>query len=330
MKNNEFRISVILSCAITTISVIICAFFNTVCALICLALGTMLSVLFSLYTKKRYEKLSELNSYLSLVCSGNYSLEIEENTEGELSILKNNLYKVIVQLKTTNEMLERERTSLADSLADISHQLKTPLTSMMVMSDLLKEEKNEDKRSEFISIIESRLEKMNWLIQTLLKLSKLDAGTIELKSEETQIDEVIKSALEPFLITLELKEITVSKSITPFTFKGDLAWSSEAFQNIIKNCIEHTQNSGRLNIEAKDTNLYSEVSISDNGCGIEKDELCHIFERFYHGNNSSADSVGIGLALSKAIFAKQKAQIEAQSEVGKGTKFTVRFYKAIV
>ncbi len=330
MKNKELKIIIILSCALTVISSVICLFINPICALICLVLGVILSAVFLFITKKRYDRLSDLNSYLSLVCSGNYSLEIDENTEGELSILKNNLYKVIVRLKTTNEVLEKERTSLADSLADISHQLKTPLTSMMVMTDLLKEEKNEQKRNEFIGIIESRLEKMNWLIQTLLKLSRLDAGTIELKSEETNIDEVIKSALEPFLITLELKEITVSQSITPFTFKGDFTWSTEAFQNIIKNCIEHTQNAGKLTIEARDTNLYSEVSISDNGCGIEKDELCHIFERFYHGKNSSADSVGIGLALSKAIFEKEKAQIEAQSEVGKGTKFTVKFYKAIV
>lgn len=164
----------------------------------CLLLGCAVTAVLLFYTNKRYKKLRELNDYLSLVCSGNYNLNINDNTEGELSILQNNLYKVITILQTQKDKLAKDKTSLADSLADISHQIKTPLTSIMVLTDLLKDEKDEEKRAEFLSIIENQLDKMKWLIITLLKLSKLDAGTIEFKSENQSICQVIDESLTVF------------------------------------------------------------------------------------------------------------------------------------
>ncbi len=173
----------IIGSALTLMLSAVCLFFSTVCAAVCLILGISVTGLFLYYTKKRFDKLNELNNYLSDVCSGNFDLRVAENTEGELSILKNNLYKVITILRTQNEMLKKDRLYLADSLADISHQLKTPLTSMMVMTDLIKEDAQPDKRNDFVAIMQGQLEKMKWLITNLLKLSRLDSGTADFKNE---------------------------------------------------------------------------------------------------------------------------------------------------
>ncbi len=292
--------------------------------------GALLIVVFAVYTAKRYKAISKLNDYLSLVCAGNYNLDIESNTEGELSILQNNLFKVITKLKTQNEVIEADKLYLADSLADISHQLKTPLTSMLVVSELLESETDPVKRKEFTEIINTQCEKMSWLIQTLLKLSKLDAGTIEISNDEVEIRDVIDESLNPFMLTLDLRNITLKKDITDFTFTGDKSWSVEAIGNIIKNCIEHTSDGGTLEIETNETTLFKRIVIRDNGCGIAKEDLPRIFERFYHGKNASSESVGIGLALSKAILSKENAAVSVTSEEGSGTEFEIKFYKSII
>ncbi len=330
MNDKDFRAPVFISAAVTVLLSAVCLILDYRCALLCAVLGIALTAVFAVYTKKRYNRLKELNNYLSLVCSGNYDLDIDDNTEGELSILKNNLYKVITILKTQNEELIKDKTYLADSLADITHQLKTPLTSITVMTDLLKEESDEEKRGEFLSVTESQLEKMRWLITNLLKLSKLDADAIELKREPISSTEFIADCVKPFLVSLDLKGITVINDIEEFTFYADKSWSLEAVQNIIKNCIEHTDKNGIIEISGRSTNIYDTIIIRDNGCGISSEDLPHIFERFYHGENSSAESVGIGLALAAAIIQKERGTVSAKSQLGKGTEFEIRLYKSIV
>lgn len=330
MINKDVKLTLVIGIALTLVMSFICLFVEPWCAMICFLLGISVTGVFLYFTKRRYEKLGELNVYLSLVCSGKFDLDISDNAEGELSILKNNLYKVITLLRTQNEMLEKDKVYLADSLADISHQLKTPLTSMMVMTDLLKTEQPAEKKEEFIDIIESQLDKMKWLITNLLKLSKLDAGTAEFKVEEFSLKSVLNDGLKPFLLTLDLKGISLVNNADDFVIKGDVNWTTEAFENIIKNCIEHTDKNGMLTIETKSTSIYDTVLIKDNGCGIAKEDLPHIFERFYHGKNSSSDSVGIGLALAKTVFEKEHGMITVTSEENVGTEFEIRFYKAIV
>lgn len=316
--------------AVTAAASTIMLFMNKSGAIICATLGIILTAIFCFYTNRRYRAISDLNDYLLLVCSGNYDLALEDNTEGELSILQNNLLKVISQLKTQNEVIAADKTYLADSLADISHQLKTPLTSMLVVSELLEKEQDAEKRKEFTQIINTQCEKMSWLIQTLLKLSKLDAGTVEMNSAEVSVGDVIDESLKPFMLTLDLKNITVKKSIKDFSFTGDSGWTAEAIGNIIKNCIEHTSDGGRLEIKTDETALFGRVIICDNGCGIAKEDLPHIFERFYHGKNASSESVGIGLALSKAILNKENAAVSVISEEGSGTEFEIKFYKSVI
>lgn len=299
-------------------------------ALICAGLGLVLLVLAGVYTRRRYQRLYELNNYLALVCSGRYDLDICSNTEGELSILSNNLYKVITLLRTQNDLLAQDKVRLADSLADISHQLKTPLTSMMMMTDLLREETDPEKQTEFIEVMETQLGRMRWLILNLLKLSKLDAGTIELRSEKKSLISTLQEAMQPFLVMMELKEITLLDQTEDFSYKGDQHWTAEAIGNIIKNCIEHMEKGGRLTLRTARTHIYDALYITDDGCGIASKDLPHIFERFYQGSSPSGESVGIGLALSKAILEKERAFIRAESKEGKGTTFELRFYKALV
>ena len=330
MINKDAKITALLGIGITAILSIICFIINVWAGAFCLALGIAFTGVYFYNIKKRNDKINELNNYLSLMCSGNFDLDIMDNSEGEMSILKNNLYKIMTLLKTQNEQLNTDKLYLADSLADISHQLKTPLTSMMVMSDLLKDEKNEDKRNEFLSIIEVQLDKMKWLITNLLKISKLDAGTTEFKHEKFNISPVLQKSLKPFYVTCDIRQIEIDNEINDFEFVGDDNWTGEAIENIIKNCIEHTENNGTIKFFSERTNVYNSLFIQDNGCGIAKEDLPHIFERFYHGKNSSSESVGIGLALAKTVLEKEKGDIIVKSELGKGSIFELRFYKAIV
>ena len=314
----------------TAVLSVICAFFSEICAVLCLALGIILIIIFTVVTKQRYKNLNDLNDYLSLVCKGIYDMNIDDNTEGELSILKNNLYKVITLLQSQNEYLKNDKLYLADSIADISHQLKTPLTSMMMMCELLENEENPDKRQEFVSVINNQLSKMKWLITNILKISKLDADATEFKRDEVSISKVLDDSLKPFALTAELKNIAIQNGANDFVFNGDENWTAEAVSNIVKNCLEHTNDGGKITIASDSTNLYNKLTISDNGCGIAEEDLPHIFERFYHGKNSSKDSVGIGLALAKTVFEKENASVTVESEQGRGSVFEIRFYKSVV
>lgn len=330
MNDKEIRIVLIVSSVLTVVLSIICAFFSKICAVLCLALGIILIMIFAVVTKRRYKNLNDLNDYLSLVCKGIYDMNIDDNTEGELSILKNNLYKVITLLQSQNEYLKNDKLYLADSIADISHQLKTPLTSMMVMCELLENEENPDKRQEFVAVINNQLSKMKWLITNILKISKLDADATEFKREEVSISKVLDDSLKPFVLTAELKNIAIQNGAKDFVFNGDESWTVEAVSNIVKNCLEHTNDGGKIIVASDSTNLYNKLTISDNGCGIAEEDLPHIFERFYHGKNSSKESVGIGLALAKTVFEKENASVSVESEQGRGSVFEIIFYKSIV
>lgn len=330
MNDREIRIILIVSSVLTAVLSVICAFFSEICAVLCLALGIILIIIFTVVTKQRYKNLNDLNDYLSLVCKGIYDMNIDDNTEGELSILKNNLYKVITLLQSQNEYLKNDKLYLADSIADISHQLKTPLTSMMMMCELLENEENPDKRQEFVSVINNQLSKMKWLITNILKISKLDADATEFKRDEVSISKVLDDSLKPFALTAELKNIAIQNGANDFVFNGDENWTAEAVSNIVKNCLEHTNDGGKITIASDSTNLYNKLTISDNGCGIAEEDLPHIFERFYHGKNSSKDSVGIGLALAKTVFEKENASVTVESEQGRGSVFEIRFYKSVV
>lgn len=304
---------------------------NEKCAFVFLAVSVLIITMFLFITYKRINTIKNLNFYLNAISNGDYDLDISDNSEGELSIIKNNLYKIIVTLRSQQEILLKDKNYLAESLADISHQLKTPITSITMMSDLLKYEDDEQKRKEFLEVIENQLSRMSWLIVTLLKLSKIDAGATEFKNSNVNLKSILQKSVQPFLLSAEINDIDLSvecdENINVFV---DGNWYIEAVSNIIKNCIEHTGSGGYVKIIADETPVFTRIQIKDNGSGIAKEDLPHVFERFYQGKNHSESSVGIGLALSKAIFNNQNSLIEVQSSENCGTEFEITIYKVVV
>jgi len=328
LRNKEIRVLLTLIIGVSIIGVILSSIINPVSGIITFIVAFLIIYLANLFTLRRYKEIEKLSGYLRNISNGNYSMDIRDNEEGELSILKNEIYKVTLMLSKQGEFLKKDKEKLADAISDISHQLKTPLTSMMVMIDLLSEENlNLEKRIEFTKNIEMQLERMDWLLTSLLKLSKIDAGTITFKKDKVKVSELIKKAMSPLLIPMELKEqklIVDGNENTSFT--GDLNWSIEAIVNIVKNCIEHTKNKGVISIFYEENPLYTEIKILDNGSGIEKEDLPYIFKRFYKGKNASAGSVGIGLAMAKSIIVSQNGDISVRSKKNQGTEFSIKFY----
>lgn len=283
------------------------------------------------HTKIRYRNIEDLSRYLRQINSGDYTLDVRDNKEGELSILKNEIYKVTTMLAEQSSRLEEDKQHLTTSISDISHQLKTPLTSMMVMADLLTDPHlPSNKQKEFTENIHTQLDRLDWLVSSLLKLSKIDAGTAYFKKMEVNVKELMTSAMRSILIPIDIKEQTIMlEGEDSVTFLGDPEWSLEAFTNILKNCVEHTPKRGEIVITFSQNILYTEINISDTGKGISKEDLPYIFHRFYKGKQASEGSVGIGLAMAYEIITNQDGNIEVLSEEGKGTTFKIQFYHKV-
>ncbi|MBF0705329.1 HAMP domain-containing histidine kinase [Alkalihalobacillus hwajinpoensis] len=301
-------------------------------ALLTLLTSIALVSCFVFFTRWRYREIERLSGYLRQISSGDYTLDVRNNHEGELSILKNDIYKVTMMLSEHRSLLQEDKVKLTNAISDISHQLKTPLTSMLVMVDLVSDPNlDEEKRVEFTTNIRVQLERIEWLVSSLLKLSKIDAGTITFKKESISPRQVIQKAVESILIPVDIKQQNLSISgDDSATFVGDVNWTSEALLNILKNCVEHTGEGGTISLSYSENPLYTEIIISDNGNGIPKEDLPYIFKRFYRGKNAGDDSVVIGLAMAYSIITSQNGDIEVTSEQGTGTEFTIKFYKQVV
>ena len=235
-----------------------------------------------------------------------------------------------IRLREQQQTLTREKAHLADSIADISHQIRTPLTSINLLIGLLSEPKLTDaRRQQLIHELYELLSRIDWLITTLLKISRLDAGTVQFKQEQVSLEELLKKSCVTLLIPVELcgQELRIHAD---GAFRGDLSWTCEAIGNIVKNCMEHTLKGGRIEIDAAENALYSEIIIKDNGTGISPEDLPHIFERFYKGKDSDGKSFGIGLALSRMIITGQGGTVKAENRKPVGAMFTIRFYKGTV
>lgn len=284
------------------------------------------------FTRWRYGKLRQLSDYLRRIADGDYDLDLRDNQEGELSILKSEIYKVTVTLREQAQREATDKLFLADAISDISHQLKTPLTSLSVMTELLgDDELPNERRREFTQSIRSQLTRLQWLVEALLKLSRIDAGVIEFKKEPVRVEELIAKAVEHLIIPMELRDQTLEIGGDPAVeFTGDFNWTREALTNLIKNSLEHTSAGGRISLSYQATPIYTEICVADNGEGIAPADLPYIFNRFYKGKNARPDSVGIGLAMAKSIVEKQGGTIDLHSVPGQGTRFTLKFYKGAV
>ena len=290
----------------------------------------ILSIIFFKYNHSESKKINEITKYIEEINRGNYRLNIEENTEDELSILKNELYKITIMLKEVAENSQKDKTTLKDSLSDISHQIKTPITSILIMLDNILSDENmpEDIKKDFIKDIKREIVNIKFLVESILKLSKIDSNSIKFIKKEVFIKDIINEAVKNVSMLSELKniEIIVSGDDSIKTI-CDLKWQVEAITNILKNCIEHSYENKKIYINYNQNNMYTELKIEDNGTGIDAKDLPHIFERFYKGKNSSSDSVGIGLALSKSIIESNNGYIQVDSKLNKGTTFIIKYLK---
>lgn len=277
----------------------------------------------------RHREIKRLSLYLQRIYEGEESFELQDYREGELSMLKSDLHKLTRLLFHQRELLEKDKVFLADSLSNISHQMKTPLTSMLTLSELLlKQELPQKQRKLFLTQLHRQLERMEWLVRTLLKLSKIDADAVCFEKTPCCLKRLLKESVEPLLIAMELKQVELQIDCDErLQLCIDENWTKEAIVNIVKNCLEHSEEGGRIVLSCEENPLYVGLRIKDEGSGIAKEDLPHIFERFYRGKNALGSSVGIGLSLSKTILQRQDAVIEAESEPGKGTCFLIRFYK---
>ena len=283
------------------------------------------------YQRAVSAQVAELSAYLRDIDAGNYSLDVRDNGEGGFSLLKNDLYKVTVRLREQAELLQKDKTALSNLIADVSHQIKTPLTSLGVLVDVLAEDPSEEDRRAFLERLRGQLGHIQWLTGALLKLARLDAGTAALKRDLVDVRQLIERALEPLQIRLEIKrQFLEIRGETEASFTGDLNWTAEALTNVVKNCVEHTPEGGRIEISYRANTLYAEIIVSDNGEGIVRRDVPNIFNRFYRGERADESSVGIGLALAKAIFAAQGGDISVRSERGVGTSFTIRVFHGVV
>ncbi|MGM9520929.1 MAG: sensor histidine kinase [Oscillospiraceae bacterium] len=280
--------------------------------------------------RRRYKLMAELSLEIDKVLHGQESFDLSRCSEGELSILQSELSKMIVRLREQADSSKKDKLYLADSLADISHQLKTPLTSINLAVSMLSEPcLSEEHRQSLIHDILRSLERIRWLVTSLLKISQLDAGTVSLSTEDVSIRELVRKASEPLLIPMELHSQSFVCDIQEdAAFSGDMAWTAEAVGNIIKNCMEHTPEGGTITVSSAANAIYTEIVISDTGPGFSQDDLPHIFERFYRGTGASEQSIGIGLALSRMIILRQGGVIKAENRFGGGARFIIRFYKS--
>ena len=286
----------------------------------------LMIVMFVLYRRKREKQLEEIVMYLMRIQDGAGLPEWKSYGEGQVGILQSEIYKLVMLLGEKSNQAVKEKEYLSRMLSDISHQIKTPLTSMTIMADLLKTpDLEEEKRLEFAGRIDQQVSRMTWLVRNLLTLSQLEADMLKLKKEDIRMSSLIAKAIAPLELIADVRNVELHIDVDAnIHLTCDAHW--EAVSNIIKNCLEHTPAGGQVRIIGGQNNFSTNLYICDNGEGIKKEEIGHIFERFYKGKNASENSVGIGLALARQIVMQQNGTIEVKSEPGQGTEFYLKWY----
>lgn len=291
--------------------------------------GVAVAAMFLLYERGQDKRLMTITRSIEQINKKNYRIEPDTMSEDELSILRNELYKITVMLKEDAENSKKEKLQLKDSLQNISHQLKTPLTSIMIMLENMLDdpEMEPDVREEFLGDIRREAGNINFLVQSILKLSKLDTNTVTFLRRDIMCSELAEQSVERLEALCDLKNVSIDVNIiNDGKLYCDPVWQTEALTNIIKNCVEHSSGGGTVNIEVDDNKLFSRIKITDHGEGIAKEDLPHIFERFYKGRNAAPDSVGIGLALAKAIIVEDKGSVSVCSDES-GTVFEIKYFR---
>lgn len=298
--------------------------------IIIITFDSLIILIFYLYDKNKSKKIKEITKMISKINNRQFDIDINDFNEGELSILKNEISKTTTMLRQVADNSVKDKLNLKDSLGDISHQLKTPLTSITIMIDNILDnpDMNEKTRKKFLINIKREILNINFLVMSLLKLSKFDANVVKFNKESVYLKDIIIESIKNVSMIKELKNITIKVSGDDnIKLLCDFKWQVESITNILKNSIEHTSEYGTVEVNYSENKLYTRILIKDNGKGIDSDDLPHIFDRFYKGKNGSDDSFGIGLSLSKTIIEKEGGSITVKSTPNIGTIFTIKYLK---
>lgn len=306
-------------------------YLNSIKVTIIITNSLFLIVLFIILVHEyiKMKNINNLTKVLEEINNKNYKIDIDDFREDELSILKSEIYKTTIMLKEQADNSTLDKINLKDSLSNISHQLKTPLTSINIMLDniLDSEEMSEDVRTEFINNIKREISNINFLVAGILKLSRLDANVVNFMMERVKVKDIINECIKNVSSLCDLKSISIDVTGNEMLkINCDFKWEVEAITNILKNCVEHSNNNSKIDIKYINNKMYTEITIKDYGKGMSEKDVKHIFERFYKGSNSTSDSVGIGLSLSKSIIEQENGTINVNSKLNKGTIFTIRYY----
>lgn len=298
--------------------------------IIIITFDSLIILIFYLYDKNKSKKIKEITKMISKINNRQFDIDINDFNEGELSILKNEISKTTIMLRQVADNSVKDKLNLKDSLGDISHQLKTPLTSITIMIDNILDNPDMDEktRKRFLINIKREILNINFLVMSLLKLLKFDANVVRFNKESVYLKDIIKESIKNVSMIKELKNITIKVSGDDnIKLLCDFKWQVESITNILKNSIEHTKEYGIVEVNYSENKLYTRILIKDNGKGIDSDDLPHIFDRFYKGENGSDDSFGIGLSLSKTIIEKEGGSITVKSTPNIGTIFTIKYLK---
>ena len=330
LRNPEVRRTLILQCTIGVFAAVVAFAWDFYTGIFTALLSIVFIALHLISTWRRYNRLASFAMDIDRILHGENQLSLETYAEGELGILQSEIQKMIIRLREQQQRLMDDRILLSDSIADISHQIRTPLTSANLLLSLLNEpDLSESLRKKRMFELRGLLSRIDWLVTALLKISQLDAGVVQFRKEALPLSELIQGAVSPLLPPMDIRGQNLSIQAEG-SFEGDIAWTREAIANIAKNCMEHTPAGGTIEIRAQENALFTEITISDTGCGIAANDLPHIFDRFYKGSNSGESSFGIGLALARMIITAQNGAIKAENRPVCGAQFTIRFYKSVI
>lgn len=311
---------------------------------LCLLCGAQAISLYLRLTAEHHRRIAEIAQRVDTALYEGRTVSLADMREGELAILASEVDKALSRLTLAGEELAREKASLADSLADISHQLRTPLTSLGLTLDLARKEAQAAGCPEVLERLrqsEQLLAQVQWLVEALLKLARIDAGAVTLAREKVDVDSLVRESAAPLAISYDIADVALELNIEAgCSFLGDRAWTREALENVLKNCLEHTPAGGRVTVNAAQDTLACRISVSDTGSGISEADLPHVFERFYRGadekpSETKPAGVGIGLSLAQSLVSAQDGRITASNvtdEGGRitGARFDITFFKATV
>ena len=332
LNNGELRREYAVSCLVMVIVAAASLCFSLKAAIAVLIVSLILLMVRVLFDIRRYRRIAALSDNIDQILHGAEKVEFEEYKEGEVAVLSSEIHKMVIRLREQASQLLADKRFLSDSIADIAHQLRTPLTSMNIVVDMLSDEElSDDKRFDLLGEMMQSLSRIEWLINTLLKMSKIDADTVFFETKSYSLKEMLTRASDSLAVPMDINGVSLKMEVPEdASIRGDMMWTCEAIGNILKNCMEHTPSGGLIEIKVKDTPIFSEIVIADTGTGIDAEDIPHVFERFYRGKVALNTSIGIGLALSKMIIERQSGtiRVENRPEPETGAVFTIRLYKS--